>query len=579
MVATQDAKPLRLALLVLVPGLLQCTSGSDGSATVAEKRAGIWISTWYAKEGRYVWASGLAPNTSTTTQAGGGVVALVDLIDPRDATLLADLTGDALDDAVVWDAATDGGLRIAPSDGSRFAVAPLHHPLGCTAPPAVAALHGDATGDGRADILCITTAGWLIAVGGAGGELLGPLQQWSAAAPLTGANRWLVDVNNDKRADAVEFSPVAGWVVHLSSGSRFDAPVSWSTAIGCPNASAVFAADVDADGCADAVCVLGRNSCWMVALSNCKDGFGTPSSWLCHLPAAQAPAASHAVSLGRGLASDGRAASASSYLMADIDNDGAQDALYFRAVNGIATWFAARSDKNSSFAASWWSMMTCHGQVMRHGKPMGGPIAEVRLVGRVFASNFSTSPTPVAVWLGTGEWKAVPPCSVHRCYGQPSEFNSWEGESIKYTPMWRDGTARTFDTAQTDAIDDTLDAITDAGLDFVIIDLTNNLLVPYILTRTQAFLLRLAERRAAGTCELKYAFALSWYWSQDPAVFEHQQDLAWSMFVSNTSYGGIDATAKVAGKPLVVQFANRLMKNAWIGYNGTKHRFNVRWAY
>jgi hypothetical protein len=184
--------------------------------------------------------------------------------------------------------------------------------------------------------------------------------------------------------------------------------------------------------------------------------------------------------------------------------------------------------------------------------------------------------------MASGEWKAVPTCSVKGCYGYPGEYNTWEGWSLKYTPVFRNGTAQTFDSGDVAAIDDSIDAFLDAGLDFVIIDLTNNIGVPFILKRTQAFLLRLAERRAANAtraCRLQYAFALSWYWSTDPATFEQQTDLAWNMFVHNSSYGGLDAVAKVDGKPLVVQFASPSMKAAWEAFNGTKDRFTVRWAF
>ena len=338
-----------------------------------------------------MWASGLAPNRSSTSAQN---------IDPMDSTWLADLTGDGLDDAVVWDATTGGGIRVAPSDGSRFAAAPLLHELGCTAPPAVAALHGDATGDGRADVACVgASTGWSVAEGThGGGQILGSLRPWSSVMPLAGVGvrRWLADVNNDSKADAVEFSPVAGWWVQLSNGSAFAGPATnWAaTSAPCANGSAVFASDVDADGCADAVCVGGRDSCWQVALSNCQNGFGPPRNWRCGLPSSQLEPTTHALVLGRATGTATRTSDSSDsgvtvaaegggrgrFLMADIDNNGAQDALFFTATNGVATWYAARSDKSGSFAAQWWPMMTQHGEVMRHGKPMGGPIAEVFMI-------------------------------------------------------------------------------------------------------------------------------------------------------------------------------------------------------
>jgi hypothetical protein len=44
---------------------------------------------------------------------------------------------------------------------------------------------------------------------------------------------------------------------------------------------------------------------------------------------------------------------------------------------------------------------------------------------------------------------------------------------------------RLFDTSETVAIDDTIDSLENAGIDYVIVDLTNNIGIGFILTRTQ----------------------------------------------------------------------------------------------
>ena len=383
--------------------------------------------------------------------------------------------------------------------------------------------------------------------------------------------------------------------VHLSTGSGFSVPSIWkSTTSSCSrrNSSSTFATDVNNDGCADFVCVTGRGEevCWMVALSDCIGTFGELVSWKCggmHPPQLPADALASPLHLHK-YRSPSRPLSLQpppqkyTYLMADINNDGKADALYFDAATNAGTWYVAASDGNSSFASTWSVWMYGHGRSFVHSKGIGTSVATHFFIGMPFARNFSDSPAPVAVWP-EGQWKVVPTCSVNGCYATPCEYNTWEAWDMRYVPRIN-GTYRWFDTADEDAIDDTIDSLQAALVDYVLIDLTNAIQVPFILKRTRAFLLRLAERRANKTATLQFAFALGWYWSSDPGTFEEQAQLAWDWFYSNQTYGAPYASAKdaVDFKPLLVQYGTPAGKAAWLNYTGNKtyaNKFSLKWSY
>lgn len=262
--------------------------------------------------------------------------------------------------------------------------------------------------------------------------------------------RWVADVNHDGRDDVVEFgaasaspnsavartrsdtatpadtpSSAAAFRVVLSTGTSFAPPQIWrSPAPGeCgPGTDSAFIADVNADGCADMVCI-GSTNCWNVALSDCKGSFGGNQSavpWRCGGPEASSstghsdpfPTLPRRHSVGRGSNTESVQAregvkqgtpcgAASSLpgtrcLVADVDGDGAADAVLFDPHTGAGTWFVARSNKSGSFGA-WGVWMSQHGQAFVHSKPIGTAVATTVFIGHPFRSNFSSSPAPVAV--------------------------------------------------------------------------------------------------------------------------------------------------------------------------------------
>jgi hypothetical protein len=153
---------------------------------------------------------------------------------------------------------------------------------------------------------------------------------------------------------------------------------------------------------------------------------------------------------------------------------------------------------------------------------------------------------------------------------------------MRYVPRIN-GTYRWFDTADVEAIDDTIDSLQEALIDYVLIDLTNAIQVPFILKRARAFLKRLADRRASKTAVLQFAFGLGWFWSNDPATFEQQAQLAWDWFYNNATYGAPSSSVKGdQAKPLLVQYGTATGKVAWLNYTGNRtysEKFDIKWSY
>lgn len=357
-----------------------------------------------------------------------------------------------------------GTLRIALSDGTRFTPA-VKINVACAArysDQVAGMLLGDVKGSrGGVDAICVSAQGYAVARNTAGphGGVpgLAPLIMWSTVQPWEG-RRWVADVNNDGRDDVVEFgappvspnsavhtrtdavtradTPTSGatFRVLLSMGTSFAPPQIWRRP--APGECGVgtestFIADVNADGCADMVCI-GSTNCWNVALSDCKGSFGGNQSavpWKCGGPESSSRAKSSQSSttgpsdpfptlprhhsLGRGAHTERYHATESveqgtppcgaastlpgtRCLIADVDGDGAADAVLFDPHTGAGTWYVAHSNKSGSFGA-WGVWMSQHGQAFVHSKPIGSAVATTVFVGHPFRSNFSSSPAPVAV--------------------------------------------------------------------------------------------------------------------------------------------------------------------------------------
>jgi hypothetical protein len=158
-----------------------------------------------------------------------------------------------------------GNWQMAKSTGSSF----VNQPWGSWSTSAgwqnVQA--GDFTGDGKSDIVGMTSSGvWYVAVTNASGT--GSTNYaWGSWNPSAG---WqdvrVADVNGDGKADIIGRTSYGAWYAAISTGSSFNSQLwgSWSPNAGWQN---VMVGDFDGDGKAD---IVGKTSygAWYVALSS-----------------------------------------------------------------------------------------------------------------------------------------------------------------------------------------------------------------------------------------------------------------------------------------------------------------------
>ena len=131
-----------------------------------------------------------------------------------------------------------------------------------------------------------------------------------------------------------------------------------------------------------------------------------------------------------------------------------------------------------------------------------------------------------------------------------SPQNLWTDWSIPYVPRVLDQ-FRVYDSGETAVIDEHIQMLTNAGVDFIILDLTNHIGTGFILQRAQAICSRIMQWNSTHpTKMLKYAVAIgATQWSGDPADIETEAGNTLSWFVQTY---GVNNYFQWAGKPLLV---------------------------
>jgi hypothetical protein len=236
-------------------GLILCVVLMSGYLFAQCGMTGIWYSTWYVQNGRYLWHAG--HGNGSTRQ------------------MLGDVNGDGKDDAVVF--FSDGTWYVSISNGTTFNnYSKWHsgHGQGSSAQ-----MLGDVNGDGKVDaVVYFSTGDWYVAY--SDGTKFGFYSIWKTGHGSGSKTQMLGDVNGDGKADAVAFFDTSGfmgkWYVALSDGSAS----CWHEGHGSGSKSQMVG-DINNDGKADAIAyfdVSDMQGYWYGALSD-GSKFGNYSLW------------------------------------------------------------------------------------------------------------------------------------------------------------------------------------------------------------------------------------------------------------------------------------------------------------
>jgi FG-GAP-like repeat len=181
--------------------------------------------------------------------------------------LAGDFSGDGKADVAI---VTSAGVAVAVSTGSAFST-----PSTWAAFPfygSVATLAGDVTGEGKADLVAVN-AGQTFVLPSTGTGFGAP-SGWSNIAFYGTRGTFLADVNGDGKADMVAVNNTSVWVM-FSTGTVFGPPLPWSSTPFYGNLSTQIG-DVSGDGKADLI-AINSTSVWV--MKSTGSGFGSPAQW------------------------------------------------------------------------------------------------------------------------------------------------------------------------------------------------------------------------------------------------------------------------------------------------------------
>ena len=486
-------------------------------ASADDRDVGIWFSTWYYQHRVTLWSAGHGVNSSKQ--------------------MLGDLNGDGTSDSIAFFAST-GNWQGALSDGTVFGGGTLlssGHGIGSDKQ-----FLADVNGDGRDDaVIFFKGPGvWYVALSHGNGFY--PYAQWISGHGAGTANQMMGDVNGDGRSDAIVYNN-GSWYSALSTGSAFGPGYGqWASGHGSGSTSQILG-DVNGDGRDDAVVFFkdgGLGGNWYVSLSN-GGTFGPGyTQW----------------KSGHGIGSDYQ-------WLADVNDDGRDDAIVaFRNSTTIGgEWHVARST-GSGFNSSylWKSHLGANSAWMGVGDVDGD--------GKSDAMAFTA---------GEGTWRAVP--ADFTDYNTMSLWNEW---AIGYRPLVN-GSARQYDSGNTDVIRYQLRQIDDADIDFLLFDLTNNLEAEPMLSNALAVCHEAKALNASEGRDIKVAVAIGGIqFNPDPLIVEVEAGLVGDHFLDDPDCGP-STYYQLDGKPLLISYsAGYSQRQSWESYpnHSQTSDFTVRFA-
>ena len=181
----------------------------------------------------------------------------------------------------------------------------------------------------------------------------------------------------------------------------------------------------------------------------------------------------------------------------------------------------------------------------------------------------------IGIWYST--WYA---------YTEPgsenNRYDTWCAWNVEFTPLLPDGTFGYYDSADPEVIRFHLEKLSDAQIDFIIMDQTNNIDVDsgYINERSLAVAEQIKAYNDTGARPVRYCSAVGGIqWSHDAKTIEDEAEKLWKRYCE-TEFGGSGYHYYLDGKPLMIVYGDGAEK-AWSEYEGEKtygEKFTIRWA-
>ncbi|MFX0100533.1 MAG: hypothetical protein ACFFCS_13245 [Candidatus Hodarchaeota archaeon] len=446
---------------------------------------------------------------------------------------------------------------------------------------------GDVDDDGVEDAVVFygNNGSWLVALSNKSG--FATPNQWCTGAGINSTSQFLIDVNGDGLDDAISVYDVNGsWNVALNNLAGFTSYSSWINNYGVNSTSQVMG-DCNGDGMADAIAFYNATGSWHVALSN-GTAFvnSTATPWM-----------------------QGLGVNSTTRLIGDISGDGMADIIAF--FNSSGQWHASLSNGSGFETSFLWENGRGSGS---YSQMLVDDNSKFQPLGYAYPawyyqetgvwnksnsnlySNFAINSTrqlvgditgdpngwksPVGFYKDNGTWVVH---LSHR-YSKPNIQNTWEAWNIRYLPLTL-GKYETYDSMNETVIDEHLSMISAAGIDFLILDETNNLYVDhgYIFNRAKVLASRVnAWNSNSSNRPLRYAIVTGGiqFPPNNPATLEFEAGEVWEQFV-NTVDGGEKNYYHLEGKPLLVNYCSPDVQDAWRAWEGNKsaaNQFTLRWA-
>ena len=184
--------------------------------------------------------------------------------------------------------------------------------------------------------------------------------------------------------------------------------------------------------------------------------------------------------------------------------------------------------------------------------------------------------TDIGIWYST--WYAK------KAENSPdNKINTWTAWNIPFKPLLPDGRYETYDSLDEEVTLFHLKMMSEAQIDFIIMDQTNNIDVDggYINQRSLSVAKTIKEYNDDPSHRpVKYCSAIGGIqWSQDAATIENEAMLLWNRYCAQ-DYGGEDYHYMIDGKPVMVVYGDGA-KDKWDAYTGDKtyaSKFSIRWA-